>query len=281
MKAFITRLLVLCFCVVAAYAQFSPRFQHVVVIVQENRTPDNLFQGLCGPSGTANRCSTTPTPFQYNIQTSNWLDKTSASGVTQPLLVELASKYDLNHYHASFVNMCDVNPVTGACRNDGAAGILCTGACPTQPQFRYVDNSTGILNPYIDLAQQYGWANYMFQTNQGPSFPAHQFLFGGTSAPSAADDAIGTFAAENTEGASSQAGCAAPAGTTVALITAAGGEDRKVYPCFEHETMADILPSSVTWRYYAPNASSIWTAPNAIAHICGSTGPGGSCAGQD
>ena len=24
-------------------------FQHVVVIFQENRTPDNLFQGLCGP----------------------------------------------------------------------------------------------------------------------------------------------------------------------------------------------------------------------------------------
>ena len=37
----------------------------------------------------------------------------------------------------------------------------------------------------------------MFQTNQGPSFPAHQFLFGGTSAPSAADDAAGIFASEN------------------------------------------------------------------------------------
>ena len=24
-------------------------FQHIVVIIQENRTPDNLFQGLCGP----------------------------------------------------------------------------------------------------------------------------------------------------------------------------------------------------------------------------------------
>jgi phospholipase C len=71
------------------------------------------------------------------------------------------------------------------------------GHLPEQPQFRYVDHSSGILNPYLDLATQYGWANYMFQTNQGPSFPAHQFIFGGTSAPSAADDAAGIFAAEN------------------------------------------------------------------------------------
>ena len=28
-----------------AYAQTT--FQHIIVIVQENRTPDNLFQGLC------------------------------------------------------------------------------------------------------------------------------------------------------------------------------------------------------------------------------------------
>jgi len=53
-------------------------FQHVIVIVQENRTPDNLFQGLCAPPfGSASRCSTKPGPGQYDIQQSNWLDKTS------------------------------------------------------------------------------------------------------------------------------------------------------------------------------------------------------------
>jgi phospholipase C len=29
------------------------KFQHIIVIVQENRTPDNLFQGLCGQSAVA------------------------------------------------------------------------------------------------------------------------------------------------------------------------------------------------------------------------------------
>ena len=80
-------------------------------------------------------------------------------------------------------------------RMDGAGDIPCSGTCATTPQFKFVDNSTGILDPYLELATQYGWANYMFQTNQGPSFPAHQFVFGGTSAPNAADDAAGIFAA--------------------------------------------------------------------------------------
>jgi phospholipase C len=278
-SAIIRRLVASCFWVAAAYAQIS-NFQHIVVIVQENRTPDNLFQGLCQTRTKANICSTTPTSSQYNIQTSNWLDYTSPSGVTQPSPVELTSKYDLNHTHPAFVTMCDADPSTGACLNDGAAGISCGGTCPTQPQFRYVDNSRGILNPYLDLARRFGWANYMFQTNQGPSFPAHQFLFGGTSAPSAQSDAAGTFAAENPIG-SYVAGCTAPAGTTVALIAADGTENQQTYPCFEHETMADLLPVSITWRYYAPNAGAVWTAPNAIAHICQSTGPGGECVGQD
>jgi len=72
----------------------------------------------------------------------------------------------------------------------------------------------------------------------------------------------------------------APAGTTVEVISPSG-ETSKIYPCFEHSTVPDILPTPVTWRYYAPSAGSIWTAPDAIAHICQSTGPGGKCAGPD
>jgi phospholipase C len=256
-------------------------FQHVVVIVQENRTPDSLFHFLCSPPyGAANLCSTTPSASQYNIQASNWVDKSSTSGVTQPTAIRLANKYDLSHAHSAFVAMCDANPATGVCKMDGASGIACSGTCVKSPQFKFIDNSTGILDPYLKLATQYGWANYMFQTNQGPSFPAHQFLFGGTSAPSAADDAAGIFASENTSGASSLAGCTAPTGTTVEVINPNGGENQKIYPCFEHQTMPDLMPSSFTWRYYAPSAGSIWTAPNAIQHICESSGAGGKCTGK-
>jgi phospholipase C len=267
--------------VLAVDAQIA-RFQHVVVIVQENRTPDNLFQGLCTPPyGSAEKCSVTPSATQYDIQTANWSDKTSSTGVTEPIGVALANQYDLSHAHSAFVTQCDLNTSTSVCKVDGAAGVSCSGTCPQRPQFRFVVNRRGLLNPYLAMATQYGWANYMFQTNQGPSFPAHQFLFGGTSAPSAADDAAGIFASENTSGASNEAGCAAPVGTTVEVINPIGGENSKIYPCFEHQTMADLLGPGLTWRYYAPSAGSIWTAPNAIDHICQSTGQGGSCAGAD
>jgi phospholipase C len=125
----------------------------------------------------------------------------------------------------------------------------------------------------------------MFQTNQGPSFPAHQFIISGTSAPSTGSN---LFAAENpkTNG-PPDAGCDAPTGSTVALIDPAGSEDSNapVYPCFEHQTLTDLLEAkSLTWRYYTPgtppySSPAIWTGPEAIKHICGPQG--GVCQGSD
>jgi len=253
------------------------RFEHIVVIVQENRTPDNLFQGLCAaPYGSSQSCSVTPGPNQYNIQTRNWLNNRTATGLIQPVPVALANGYDLGHTHSAFEAACD--PTTAGCKMDGAARVLCYGACPTQPPFRYVDNSTGILNPYLDIATQYGWANYMFQTNQGPSFPAHQFIFGGTSAPDPDGDQNGIFASENV---TMIPGCTAPRNATVQVLRPPGIETRGdvIYPCFEHQTMGDF-PQAFSWKYYAPNGISIWTAPNAIQHICQSTGYNGRCQGQ-
>ena len=264
------------------------RFEHVVIIFQENRTPDNLFYGLCAPPyGTADSCSTSPSGDQYNIQTSQWANLKSPTGYTDPSHIPLANAYDLSHAHSAFNHMCNADPATGECQMNGAINIACSGKCPATPQYKFVDNSTGQVNPYLDLATQYGWANYMFQTNQGPSFPAHQFIFGGTSAPNAADDAAGTFASENMSntgisGTSAVAGCIAASTTRVQLIDANGTEDPKnrIYPCFEHQTIPDVLPPWITWRYYTPSAGSIWTAPDAIQHICESTGPGGKCNGS-
>jgi phospholipase C len=256
---------------VTSQAQLS-KFQHVVVIVQENRTPDNLFQGLC--SAPYGACAVPPTlSAPYDIQTANWKTTT---GTINPSTVPLASTYDLMHSHDAFNSMCDlVDGTRPRCKMDGADGIACYPAkgstCPPYPEFMYVDNSAGTLNPYLSLATQYGWANYMFQTNQGNSFPAHQFIFGGTSAPSAGDDANGVFASENMTPYKSPAGCAAPSTTQVELISPnsvpppIGIENSSMFPCFEHQTLADLVSD---WKYYAVTADFIWTAPNAIEHIC-------------
>jgi phospholipase C len=260
-----------------AQAQISS-FQHVILLIQENRTPDVFFQGLCT---TAKACSTTPSSAQYNIQTRNWLDKTQASGVIQPLPTALNAGYDNTHSLSAFKSQCDLNKTTGVCKMDGAAGVTCSGPCPTQPQFRYVDNSNGALDPDLELVAQYGWANYMFQTNEGPSFPAHLFLFGATSAPTAADDAAGIFASGNLYDNDYLAGCIGPAGARVPEISP---PDKlgSLYPCFEHNTVPDVLPANISWKYYAPSGVPNWNAPSAIQHICQPSEPtGGECTGAE
>ena len=119
-------------------------FQHIIVVVQENRTPDNLFQGLCA---NANACGVPPQSGQYDIQTSAWLDKTSNTGTTNPATVPFGLGYDLSHKHAGFIAMCDLNG-NGACAMDGAANVKCnanTQACPAKAAFGYVDNSQGAV----------------------------------------------------------------------------------------------------------------------------------------
>ena len=273
-------------CLTAPASAQITAFQHIILVIQENRTPDNLFQGLCTPTTTNPMpCSTQPSSGQYNIQTTAWPDKTSSTGMTNPTAVPLGVGYDISHAHSAFVAMCD--PKNGACQMDGAANEACTSKsqkCPAKAAFGFVDNSMGAVQPYLDLVHNYGWANNMFQTNQGPSFPAHQFLFGATSAPSAADDANGIFAAENIQ----PVGCAAPSTSKVWLINPRGVEFTQIYPCFERETLTDLLDGiGVSWRYYGvspdiwldPGPVGIWTAPNAIQHIC--VASNGVCTGTE
>lgn len=275
-----TLLLVSCLAVVGAQAQIS-QFQHIIVVFQENRTPDNLFYVLCANFP----CSTNPNNTQYNIQTANWLDNTSPTGVTQPkgILLSPPGRYKLAHSHQAFVNQCDLNKNVNPpqCRMDGAASTSANRAA-----FAYVLNTVntkfpnGVLTPYLAMATQYGWANFMFQTNQGASFPAHQFIFGGTSALDANGDAQGEFMAENPSG--TQAGCYAQDGFRVQLINSAGVEHALtinyaagITTCLTRTTMAELLGSAnVGWKYYTikgggtDRGGSYWTAPNTNEAIC-------------
>ena len=226
--------------------KLSREIQHVVVIFQENRTPDNLFHGLAG-ADIAN-------------------EGVDSAGQTVPLTpVPLANEYDLSHSHEAFVKMYDGGKMDGADKIGVTCTKTATGCPPANPQFKYVDPSD--VEPYFQLAEQYTFADRMFQTNQGPSFPAHQFIISGTSAPSATSD---LYAAENPSVSHSggEAGCNAPAGSYVLLIDPSGEESSKQFPCFEHPAVVDLLDGvAVSWRYYTPVLGSIWTGPNAIQHL--------------
>jgi len=242
-------------------------FQHIVIVVQENRTPDNLFNALC----VSHRlCSVNPNSKQYDIQTAHWLDKHAAGGITEPFAVPLAGNFTPAHNHSAFVDQCDFDAQSGQCRMDAASDVHCKGQCPANASYGYVDNSDGSLNPYLTIATHYGWANYMFQTNQGPSFPAHQFIFGASSAPSENDDHTGYFASEDKTDPGSD-GCTAEPNETVQIIDPNGHEDsqNRIFPCFEHATLSDLLDGNqLSWRFYAPSEGSMWNAPSAISLSC-------------
>jgi len=278
MKCLARAALMMALLTAVAHAQFPSQIQHVIVVFQENRTPDNLFQGLHGLKGSNGAA--------YDIQT-YWVN---SAGAHKPLApVGLATNFDLSHSHGSFVaeSTAPSTAIKPSC-GSGANNKAVYGCTPsTWNQFMYVENavslnynnsygkgSTHILDPYLAMAQRWGWANYMYQTNQGPSYPAHQFIFGGTSAPTAGQDAIGTFISENVT-AGNAAGCLAPVGTTTFLIDSTGTETTYGGAlgdlCFSRDTLATRLDNhapAISWKYYAPSPGSIWTAPNSISAIC-------------
>jgi len=253
---------------VPARCTAAPVFGHIVVIVQENRTPDNIF-------------GSNPT-FEPGVDIAT--SGLSLTGQSIPFTpVPLDSCYDLGHTHEYFTAMYHDGKMDGAEKVQVAYTKPCEPG--PSPQFRYIDNSTGTVQPYFDLAEQYGFDNRMFQTNQGPSFPAHQFLFGGTSAPT---ETSRLFASENMVS-NGGAGCTAPPGQRVTVVDSLGHEFDypPVYPCFDRPTMADLLDGAgLSWRYYlnTEGADSIWAAPGAIKLLCDAQKQGNgklACTGSD
>ena len=290
-----------------AVAQFPPQIKNVVVIVQENRTPDNLFHFLTPacpiPSGASGYNACTPTPVTNRCYDVSPCGLSNQSGKVVPITlkgVPLAGTADPNHDHIRFVAMCD--PDSGFhCRNDGAWQTAAKGLAygfVLDPAVTNYDGSAGhLLDPYMTFAKQYGWANFMYQTNQGPSYPAHQFLFSGTSARTNQEDLDSIFVSDNFTPFGG-AGCLLPNSTSTTpvysyllqpadpLTTGCNLFDNKSVQachldntidanhvgsfCVTHNNMAETVldPNLISWKYYAPSPGYIWTAPDAIQSIC-------------
>jgi len=256
---------------VTSQGQGSGKIKHVVIIFQENRSPDNLFHDSVLMNRGADIASQ---------------GKTSTGQIVTLTPVSLGTTYDLGHSHGAFLDACDYNPSTNTCAMDGADLIPCSGeGCPAQyPQYQYVQQSD--VQPYWTMAETYTFGDRMFQTNMGPSFPAHQYILAGTSTvcvpgascPSGAtstsavaDNPGGNLRPDGTYG----AGCLAPPGAFVNFIdTSQASPESPTFQltdalCAEHPTLTDLLDAaSLSWKYYAPNAGSIWTAPDGVQHMC-------------
>jgi phospholipase C len=222
--------------------------KHIVLIVQENRSFDNLFATFPGADGA----------------TSGRTHK----GKTIALKVrDLAGASDINHDWKTFYAENDGGKMDGfdLCKIGGS-----NQPCGTYA-YQYVDPSK--IQPYWMLAQQYVLADHMFQTQGSGSFTAHQDLIAGATAINSTQSII-DYPSEwqNWD-------CDAAPGTTTSLMDYNKDYllDQGPFPCLTYPTgtLANLLDKKgVSWKYYAPpytpskpNAGTLWNAFAAIESV--------------
>jgi phospholipase C len=229
------------------HASAASKISHVIIIVQENRTTDNLFSGLQG-ADTA----------RTGLDSAGHEVRLAPIGLTAP--------YDLGHSHGSFETEFNDGRMDGFDRVSSSCRGVAVCVPPHRRAYGYVPKAQ--VEPYFIMAQTYAFADQMFQTNQGPSFPAHQYLVSGTSTIA---DGSKLRAAENPfhPSGTSSGGCDSPSGSLVSVIDARGNETASIFPCFRRLSMMQLFDeNSVTWRYYQASAGpGLWNGPDAVLQI--------------
>jgi phospholipase C len=225
------------------------KIQHVVIIIQENRSFDNLFQGFPGAK----------------TQSYGYISNGTKVTLGQ---IGLATTWDLNHDLDAFLASCNgTGSIPGTnCQMNGfnTEGAGCGGpsepSCPlTYPMYAYVPQSETV--PYFDMGKQYVVADEMFASDlDESSFVAHQYL-------------IAAYAAQSVNFPNSNDwGCYGGATDKVWTLT----QKRKIGPqivsCFTNVSLGNELDSAgITWRSYTsaiPSGSGhLWNAYSVINSI--------------
>jgi phospholipase C len=248
----------------------SGTISHIVIIVQENRSFDNLFATFPGADGATS---------------GYFLKKIGTQSV--PTLVQLVARplnggKDINHASQAYNDACDgqnTYPKT-ACAMDGfnLEGIDGNNAAGTYP-YQYIKKSD--IKPYWQLAKNFGLGDHLFQTQGSGSFTAHQDLIAGGTTIDDADcgTSQATCAIIDYPGPKKfiNWGCGAPAGTTTSLLTQQGTylTGAGPFPCLTYPTptMRDLLDGAgVSWKYYTPpyvskTTGALWNAFAAISAV--------------
>ena len=226
----------------------SGKIQHIVVIVQENRSFNNLFYGFPG-------AKTATYGFDSNNQ----------QIALKPVGFEMT--WDLEHAADGFLKACNgTGSIPGTnCRMNGFDREIvgCGGSgeppCPIKhPQYAYVPHTE--TKPYFDMAKRYVLADEMFASNfDASSFVSHLFIIAGQG-ESAINYPTGLW------------GCPGGPSDEVGIVS----QQRKFpvgneVPCWDPPTLADELDTAhLTWAFYAPPIShgdGIWSTYQAINHI--------------
>jgi phospholipase C len=239
----------------AVYPATATPIEHIVVIVQENRTFNDLFATFPGTGGT-----TTGKEF--------------VDGKTRQIAlakVRLESPNTLRHTYPAYKtayrggNMDGFNQIIFAS----------TGKPEGTAPYQYVASSD--VAPYWDIARDYAIADRFFQTQGSGSFTAHQDLIRGDTQISSTESLID-------DPPLSPWGCPAEKTNKTSLITTAlkYEKNKGPFPCTSsfpdggknYATLADLLDAKgISWKYYTPawqgKTGSHWNAFLVISPVYG------------
>jgi phospholipase C len=208
--------------------------QHVVIIIQENRSFDNLFQGYPG-------ADTSPT------------GKDSHGNTITLQSTPFEAGYDIIHDFSNFVRAYDNGKMDGFDTESITGGH--TGY--PNPQYGYVPAVETRL--YVAMAQQYVLGDRMFTSNLDGSFVSHQYAIA-AQAQSAVDYPTTWW------------GCDGGPSDTITTLTQQRLVGPTEAACFDYTTLADEMDKKkLTWRSYTPGFANtkggIWNSFQAVNHI--------------
>ena len=254
----------------ARFSKPMDKISHVVIVIQENRSFNDLFYGFPGAKTAA-----------YGFDSKNRKIALKPIG--------LATKYDLEHNSQGFIASCNgTGNIPGThCKNNGFN--LETAQCapqypgcriPSDPEYAYVPHSQ--TAPYFSMAKQYVLADEMYASNfDTSSFVSHQYII------AAQADATTNYPVSNW-------GCPGGPLDTVPRVSQnpprGNPTPKPIRACFDYPTIGDELDAKgLSWAFYAANLGSqgsgnacggsdtlrpnyvetgIWSSYQAIKHIC-------------
>ncbi len=227
----------------------SSKIKHIVIIVQENRSFNDLFYGFPG------------------ARTATYGYDTKGDKITlQP--VGLETTWDIEHDLNGFLVACNgKGSYLGTdCRMNGFDGEywLCGKfgypACPnSNPPYSYVPQSE--TKPYFYLGKNYVLADEMYASNlDASSFVSHQYIIAGQ-ASSAVNFPSGWWGCEGDGGSSDY----------VPTITQQRQYGNEIPMCWDNKTLGDEMDTAgLPWAFYTSSYDEdggIWSAYQNVNHI--------------
>ncbi|MEX0985338.1 MAG: alkaline phosphatase family protein [Actinomycetota bacterium] len=220
-------------------SDFATRWpiKHVVFLIKENRSFDNLFGTFPGADGATTA---------------------DDHGTERPLLLGEDQRQSLDVPHC---RQCALDAV-----NEGRMDGFNIG--PEADAVGFTQMRAEQIPAYWALAEDYVLSDRFFASVLGPSFPNHLFTIAATSGGTVDNPRVptDTFAERIAAGYAKTWGCDMPSGTVTVID--AEGEESQVPPCFDFLTEGDLLnEAGIPWAYYGATNTQygyIWSAYSAI-----------------